>query len=115
MRSGVGRFDMILRAAGLIGIGSSTFHPEASRVARLASGGRYGLAQSTFQVGGNAGSAFGPLLAAAIIIPYGQGNVAWFGLFALFALFVLYRRSEEHTSELQSLLRMSYAVFCLQT
>lgn len=93
MMSMVGSFALILLAAALIGIGSSTFHPEASRVARLASGGRYGLAQSTFQVGGNAGSAFGPLLAAAIIIPYGQGNVAWFGLFALFALYVLYRIS----------------------
>jgi FSR family fosmidomycin resistance protein-like MFS transporter len=84
----------------LIGIGSSTFHPEASRVARLASGGRFGLAQSTFQVGGNAGSAFGPLLAAAIIIPYGQGNVAWFGLFAVFALFVLYRISRWYANHL---------------
>ncbi|WLH11909.1 MFS transporter [Pseudomonas hefeiensis] len=100
MMSMVGSFAMILLAAGLIGIGSSTFHPEASRVARLASGGRYGLAQSTFQVGGNAGSAFGPLLAAAIIIPYGQGNVAWFGLFALFALFVLYRISRWYANHL---------------
>ena len=90
MLSQVGSFPLILLAAGLVGIGSSTFHPEASRVARLASGGRYGLAQSTFQVGGNAGSAFGPLLAAAIIIPFGQGNVAWFGLFALFAVGLLY-------------------------
>lgn len=86
----VGSFPAILLAAALVGIGSSTFHPEASRIARLASGGRYGLAQSTFQVGGNAGTAFGPLLAAAIIIPYGQGNVAWFGLFAAFAIVVLY-------------------------
>lgn len=100
MMSMVGSFAMILLAAGLIGIGSSTFHPEASRVARLASGGRYGLAQSTFQVGGNAGSAFGPLLAAAIIVPYGQGNVAWFGLFALFALFVLYRISRWYANHL---------------
>ena len=100
MMSMVGSFALILLAAGLIGIGSSTFHPEASRVARLASGGRYGLAQSTFQVGGNAGSAFGPLLAAAIIIPYGQGNVAWFGLFALFALFVLYRISRWYANHL---------------
>ncbi|UUT11857.1 MFS transporter [Pseudomonas zeae] len=90
MMSMVGSFPLILLAAALIGIGSSTFHPEASRIARLASGGRFGLAQSTFQVGGNAGSAFGPLLAAAIIIPFGQANVAWFGLFAVFALFVLY-------------------------
>jgi FSR family fosmidomycin resistance protein-like MFS transporter len=86
----VGSFPAILLASALVGIGSSTFHPEASRIARLASGGRYGLAQSTFQVGGNAGTAFGPLLAAAIIIPYGQGNVAWFGLFAAFAIVVLY-------------------------
>ncbi|MHC8340979.1 MFS transporter [Pseudomonas sp. HLT2-19-2] len=100
MMSVVGSFPMILLAAGLIGIGSSTFHPEASRVARLASGGRFGLAQSTFQVGGNAGSAFGPLLAAAIIIPYGQGQVAWFGLFAVFALFVLYRISRWYANHL---------------
>ncbi|MBG0842561.1 MFS transporter [Ectopseudomonas toyotomiensis] len=86
----VGSFPAILLASALVGVGSSTFHPEASRIARLASGGRYGLAQSTFQVGGNAGTAFGPLLAAAIIIPYGQGNVAWFGLFAAFAIVVLY-------------------------
>ena len=101
MMSMVGTFPLILLAAGLIGIGSSTFHPEASCfVARLASGGRFGLAQSTFQVGGNAGSAFGPLLAAAIIIPYGQGHVAWFGLFAVFALFVLYRISRWYADHL---------------
>lgn len=86
----VGSFPAILLAAALVGVGSSTFHPETSRVARLASGGRYGLAQSTFQVGGNTGSAFGPLLAAAIIIPYGQSHIAWFGLFAVFAIGVLY-------------------------
>ncbi|MFJ7140475.1 MFS transporter [Pseudomonas protegens] len=101
MMSQVGSFPLILLAAALIGIGSSTFHPEASRVARLASGGRYGLAQSSFQVGGNAGTAFGPLLAAAIIIPYGQGNVAWFGLFALFALAVLYAISRWYANHLR--------------
>ena len=101
MMSQVGSFALILLAAALIGIGSSTFHPEASRVARLASGGRYGLAQSSFQVGGNAGTAFGPLLAAAIIIPYGQGNVAWFGLFALFALVVLYAISRWYANHLR--------------
>jgi len=100
MMSVVGSFPLILLAAALIGIGSSTFHPEASRIARLASGGRFGLAQSTFQVGGNAGSAFGPLLAAAIIIPFGQSNVAWFGLFAVFALFVLYRISRWYAHHL---------------
>ncbi|MBB5390619.1 MULTISPECIES: MFS transporter [unclassified Herbaspirillum] len=89
MLSMVGSFPAFLLAAALIGIGSSTFHPEASRIARMASGGRFGLAQSTFQVGGNAGSAFGPLLAAAIVVPYGQGNVAWFVLLALLAIVVL--------------------------
>lgn len=96
----VGSFTAILVASALIGIGSSTFHPETSRVARLASGGRYGLAQSTFQVGGNAGSAFGPLLAAAIVIPYGQGNVAWFGLFAAFAILILFGLSRWYRNHL---------------
>lgn len=82
----VGSFPMILLASALVGIGSSTFHPETSRIARLASGGRFGLAQSTFQVGGNTGSAMGPLLAAAIVIPFGQTHVAWFGLAGLFFL-----------------------------
>jgi FSR family fosmidomycin resistance protein-like MFS transporter len=96
----VGSFAAILLASGLVGIGSSTFHPETSRVARLASGGRYGLAQSTFQVGGNAGTAFGPLLAAAIVIPYGQGHVAWFALFAVFAIGVLYGLSRWYRQHL---------------
>ncbi|MBA1293270.1 MFS transporter [Pseudomonas lurida] len=96
----VGSFAAILLAAGLVGVGSSTFHPETSRVARLASGGRYGLAQSTFQVGGNTGSAFGPLLAAAIIIPYGQDHIAWFGLFAVFAIGVLYGLSRWYRNHL---------------
>lgn len=96
----VSSFPAILLASALVGIGSSTFHPEASRIARLASGGRYGLAQSTFQVGGNAGSAFGPLLAAAIVIPYGQGHVAWFGLFAVFAILVLYGLSRWYREHL---------------
>ncbi|MDF9778381.1 MFS transporter [Pseudomonas baetica] len=100
MLSMVGSFPAILVASALVGVGSSTFHPETSRVARLASGGRYGLAQSTFQVGGNAGSAFGPLLAAAIIIPYGQGNVAWFGLFAIFAILVQYGLSRWYRNHL---------------
>jgi FSR family fosmidomycin resistance protein-like MFS transporter len=96
----VGSFEMILFASALIGVGSSTFHPETSRVARLASGGRFGLAQSTFQVGGNAGSAFGPLLAAAIVIPFGQGNVAWFGVFAVFAIGVQYGLSRWYRNHL---------------
>lgn len=97
----VGSFHAILVASALVGIGSSTFHPETSRVARLASGGRYGLAQSTFQVGGNAGSALGPLLAAAIVIPYGQGSVAWFGLFAVGAIIVLYGLSRWYRNHLK--------------
>ena len=79
----------VLIAAALIGAGSSIFHPESSRIARLASGGRHGLAQSIFQVGGNAGSAVGPLLAAWIIIPHGQSSLAWFTLAALLAIAVL--------------------------
>lgn len=82
-------FPMILVAAALVGTGSSVFHPESSRVARMASGGRHGLAQSLFQVGGNLGSSLGPLLAALIIAPYGRGNVAWFSLAALLAIVVL--------------------------
>jgi FSR family fosmidomycin resistance protein-like MFS transporter len=84
-------YASVLAAAALVGAGSSIFHPESSRIARLASGGRHGLAQSIFQVGGNAGSATGPLLAAWIIIPHGQGSVAWFALGALLAILVLWR------------------------
>jgi FSR family fosmidomycin resistance protein-like MFS transporter len=72
-----------------VGFGSAVFHPEATRVARLASGGRYGLAQSVFQVGGNAGTALGPLLAAFVVVPHGQGSVAWFSLVALAGIGVL--------------------------
>ncbi len=86
-----GSYPMLLVAAAVVGVGSATFHPEASRIARLASGGRFGTAQSTFQVGGNTGTAIGPLLTAAIVIPYGQSAVAWFMLVALAAIFVLYR------------------------
>jgi FSR family fosmidomycin resistance protein-like MFS transporter len=84
-------YGTIIIAASLVGAGSSIFHPESSRVARLASGGQHGLAQSIFQVGGNAGTAVGPLLAAWVIIPYGRGSVAWFSLAALVAIFVLWR------------------------
>jgi len=82
-------YPMLLCAASVVGVGSSTFHPEASRVARMASGGRFGTAQSSFQVGGNSGSAIGPLMAAAIIVPRGQGAIAWVMLFALLAIGVL--------------------------
>jgi FSR family fosmidomycin resistance protein-like MFS transporter len=83
-------YPCVLAAAALVGAGSSIFHPESSRIARLASGGRHGLAQSIFQVGGNAGSAMGPLLAALIIIPRGKSSVAWFALAALLAIVVLW-------------------------
>jgi MFS transporter, FSR family, fosmidomycin resistance protein len=82
-------FAVLLLAAALVGTGSSVFHPESSRVARLASGGQHGLAQSLFQVGGNTGSSLGPLLAAWIIVPHGRGSVAWFSLAALLAMVVL--------------------------
>jgi MFS transporter, FSR family, fosmidomycin resistance protein len=79
----------ILFAAALVGVGSSVFHPESSRVARMASGGRHGFAQSLFQVGGSTGSAIGPLLAAFIVVPRGQGSVAWFSAAALLAILLL--------------------------
>ena len=82
-------FVLILVAAALVGMGSSVFHPEASRVARMASGGRLGFAQSLFQVGGNAGTSFGPLLAAWIILPFGQGQLLWFTLLALTGIVLL--------------------------
>ncbi|MDB5822694.1 MAG: Fosmidomycin resistance protein [Herminiimonas sp.] len=82
-------FSILLLAAAFIGLGSSIFHPESSRIARLASGGQHGFAQSFFQVGGNMGTAIGPLLAAAVIVPFGQRSVAWFGLIALLGVVVL--------------------------
>ncbi|MBE9466040.1 MFS transporter [Dyadobacter subterraneus] len=82
-------FEIILLSVGLIGIGSAVFHPEASRIARMASGGRHGMAQSLFQVGGNAGSSLGPLLAALIILPYGRHQIIWFSLVALIAIIIL--------------------------
>ena len=86
-----GSFGLLLLAAALVGIGSSVFHPESSRIARLASGGRHGFAQSFFQVGGNLGSAIGPLLAAFIVLPYGQRSIAWFSIAALVAIVLLAR------------------------
>lgn len=84
-------YSSLLCAAALVGSGSSIFHPESSRVARMASGGKFGLAQSLFQVGGNAGTALGPLLTALIVIPNGQGSVAWFALAAVLAIAVLWK------------------------
>jgi len=82
-------YAMVLAAAALMGVGSSVFHPESSRIARMASGGRHGLAQSLFQVGGNAGSALGPLLAAFLVVPYGRSSLAWCSLLALVAMIIL--------------------------
>jgi FSR family fosmidomycin resistance protein-like MFS transporter len=99
--SRAGSYPVLLAGAALVGTGSSVFHPESSRMARLASGGRYGLAQSVFQVGGNTGAALGPLLAAFVVLPYGQHSLAWFSLAALTAIVVLagvgfwYRRARQ--------------------
>jgi MFS transporter, FSR family, fosmidomycin resistance protein len=82
-------YAMVVAAAALVGMGSSIFHPESSRVAHLASGGRHGFAQSIFQVGGNAGSSLGPLLAALIVVPHGQASVLWFALIALLGIGIL--------------------------
>ncbi|MEO8278511.1 MAG: MFS transporter, partial [Ideonella sp.] len=82
-------FTIVLLAAAFVGIGSAVFHPESSRIARLASGGKHGFAQSIFQVGGNTGTAIGPLLAAAVIAPFGQRSMAWFGLAVLVGIVLL--------------------------
>jgi len=84
-------YPWLLLAAALVGTGSSVFHPESSRIARLASGGRHGFAQSFFQVGGNLGTAVGPLLAAFVVLPHGQSSIAWFSLAALLAIVLLLR------------------------
>jgi FSR family fosmidomycin resistance protein-like MFS transporter len=91
MLAWAGGFPTVLAAAALIGIGSSIFHPESSRIARLASGGQHGLAQSLFQVGGNAGSALGPLLAAFVVLPRGQSSLAWFAAAPILAITLLWR------------------------
>jgi FSR family fosmidomycin resistance protein-like MFS transporter len=95
-------YGIILLAAALIGLGSAVFHPESSRIARMASGGRYGMAQSVFQVGGNAGQALGPLLAAFFVVPHGQYSVAYFAIVALIGIIILsyvgrwYKNQLEH-------------------
>ncbi|HTJ14771.1 MAG TPA: MFS transporter, partial [Dinghuibacter sp.] len=95
-------YPLVLVSVGLVGIGSSVFHPESSRVAFLASGGKRGLAQSVFQLGGNVGSSLGPLLAAWIVVPHGQGSIGWFSLVALLAIFVLIRVGAWYRSHLGS-------------
>ena len=96
-------FGLLLIAASLIGVGSAVFHPESSRVARMASGGQHGMAQSFFQVGGNTGSAIGPLLAAFIVLPRRQGGVGWFSLAALLGIVVLMRVSRWYKARLEHL------------
>jgi FSR family fosmidomycin resistance protein-like MFS transporter len=84
-------YSVILAAAALVGLGSAVFHPESARIARLASGGRYGFAQSVFQVGGSFGTSMGPLLAALIVVPFGQPSIAWFSSIAFLAIVILWR------------------------
>jgi len=84
-------YGVILIAAALVGLGSAVFHPESARIARLASGGRYGFAQSVFQVGGSFGSSMGPVLAALIVVPFGQPSIAWFSSIAFLAIVILWR------------------------
>jgi len=86
-----GHYALLLIGASLIGIGSAIFHPESSRIARFASGGRFGLAQSLFQVGGNFGQSMGPLLAAFIVVPFGQTSIAWFAVGSLIGIIVLWQ------------------------
>lgn len=101
--SRAGSYPVLLMAAALVGMGSSVFHPESSRVARLASGGRHGLAQSVFQVGGNAGTALGPLLAAFIVVPFGQPSIAWFSVVALLAMLILFAIGRWYRAKLADL------------
>jgi FSR family fosmidomycin resistance protein-like MFS transporter len=96
------RFAVVLVAAALVGVGSAVFHPESSRIARLASGGRHGFAQSLFQTGGNAGSSLGPLLAAFIVLPRGRGAVAWFTLAALVGIAVLWQIGRWYAERLRA-------------
>jgi FSR family fosmidomycin resistance protein-like MFS transporter len=85
------QYLVILFAAAMIGLGSAVFHPESARIARLASGGRYGFAQSVFQLGGSFGTSMGPVLAALIVVPFGQGSIAWFSSIAFLAIVILWR------------------------
>lgn len=100
-------YPMLLVAAACVGIGSSIFHPEASRVARMASGGRHGLAQSLFQVGGNVGTAMGPLLAAFIVVPHGQASIGWFTLVAIAGIVLLSWVGRWYAAALQRIAKAS--------
>lgn len=98
-------YAVLLVAVALIGCGSSVFHPESSRVARMASGGRYGFAQSVFQIGGNIGQALGPLLAAAVVLKLGRSHVGWFGLAALLAIVILLQVSRWYSRHIDERVR----------
>jgi len=107
--SRAGSYPLLLLGAALVGMGSSVFHPESSRVARMASGGRHGLAQSVFQVGGNMGSALGPLLAAFIVVPFGQSSIAWFSAVALLAMIILFNVGRWYRAKLADMKKKSHS------
>src|SRR5271154_5457047 len=94
------QYTVILIAAALIGLGSAVFHPESARIARLASGGRYGFAQSVFQLGGSFGTSMGPVLAALIVVPFGQPSIAWFSSIAFLAIVILWRIGQWYKPQL---------------
>jgi FSR family fosmidomycin resistance protein-like MFS transporter len=96
------QYTVILIAAALIGLGSAVFHPESARIARLASGGRYGFAQSVFQLGGSAGTSMGPLLAALIVVPFGQPSIAWFSSIAFLAIVVLWKIGQWYKPQIKA-------------
>ena len=96
------QYTVILIAAALIGLGSAVFHPESARIARLASGGRYGFAQSVFQLGGSFGTSMGPLLAALIVVPFGQPSIAWFSSIAFLAIVVLWRIGQWYQPQIRA-------------
>jgi len=96
------QYTVILVAAALIGLGSAVFHPESARIARLASGGRYGFAQSVFQLGGSFGTSMGPVLAALIVVPFGQPSIAWFSSIAFLAIVVLWRIGQWYQPQIKA-------------
>jgi MFS transporter, FSR family, fosmidomycin resistance protein len=96
------QYMVILIAAALVGLGSAVFHPESARIARLASGGRFGFAQSVFQLGGSAGTAMGPLLVALIVVPFGQPSIAWFSSIAFLAIVILWRIGQWYKPQITS-------------
>jgi FSR family fosmidomycin resistance protein-like MFS transporter len=102
-------YGLLLLAAALVGVGSAVFHPESSRVARMAAGGQHGLAQSLFQVGGNAGSSIGPLLAAYIVLQRGQSSIAWFSIVALIAILILLRVGAWYATQVERHRREAHA------